>query len=468
MCDESSQERRRRLDREEQARRRARSTRIRSGGPDEAPAPLGSPHLVGQEHAADPLARLRMLDEHDLERGRVRELLVETTPLAAVLDHSSHWTPAAVRDAHAPRWLSLTGLVGERRLGDHGPRLRVAPGEHALDGWYDAVELLAVEHYDGHVARLVDDVVRAVRGDRPATLPGPITEQVLQCVAEELPSSAPAGEPKSEPESEPEPEANSSQSPVLGTTQDQGRPVQGTRALLAAAPDSAGDQRYRLVNWQEAFEGSTHQADWLCAPLLERGRAVALFSPAKTGKSLLVLEIAAALATGRPVLGNPARAAIRVLYVDLENTSADFVLRLTAMGYGAADLSNLYYLSFPKLPPLDTAQGGAELVGLALSLGADLVVLDTVSRVLQGDEESSTGIRAMYRHVVMPLKAAGVALLRLDHSGKDVARGQRGSSAKNDDVDAVWSLASGPQNTLTCSARTRGPTTARTSSPWRA
>ena len=31
-------------------------------------------------------------------------------------------------------------------------------------------------------------------------------------------------------------------------------------------------------------------------------------------------------------------------------------------------------------------------------------------------------------------------MIRLDHSGKDVLRGQRGGSAKSGDVDAVWRL----------------------------
>jgi hypothetical protein len=37
-------------------------------------------------------------------------------------------------------------------------------------------------------------------------------------------------------------------------------------------------------------------------------------------------------------------------------------------------------------------------------------------------------------------KLKGVTYLRTDHSGKDTSKGQRGSSAKNDDVDLVWRL----------------------------
>src|SRR5690606_15764854 len=39
-----------------------------------------------------------------------------------------------------------------------------------------------------------------------------------------------------------------------------------------------------------------------------------------------------------------------------------------------------------------------------------------------------------------PLKGMGISVIRLDHSGKDLEKGQRGSSAKNADVDAVWQV----------------------------
>jgi hypothetical protein len=36
------------------------------------------------------------------------------------------------------------------------------------------------------------------------------------------------------------------------------------------------------------------------------------------------------------------------------------------------------------------------------------------------------------------MKSLGVTWIRADHAGKDTAKGQRGTSAKNDDVDVVW------------------------------
>ncbi len=230
-----------------------------------------------------------------------------------------------------------------------------------------------------------------------------------------------------------------------------GRGVDDLEPVQSDAPKAAPEgiaERYRVLDWLELWDSARVGPDWLCEPLLEAGRVVALYSPAKTGKSLLSLEIAAALAAGRRVLGNAARPPLRVLYVDLENSRDDIRERLEHLGYGPRDLSELRYLSFPSLPALDSPQGGADLLAVAQHHAARLVVLDTVSRVIEGDEDASDTFRALYRHAVMPLKAAGVAVLRLDHSGKDVTRGQRGSSGKADDVDAVWLLTRRNDDTL--------------------
>jgi hypothetical protein len=40
----------------------------------------------------------------------------------------------------------------------------------------------------------------------------------------------------------------------------------------------------------------------------------------------------------------------------------------------------------------------------------------------------------------MNLKQEGRSLMRIDHAGKDLKKGARGTSAKNDDVDLVWQM----------------------------
>jgi Bifunctional DNA primase/polymerase, N-terminal/AAA domain len=207
-----------------------------------------------------------------------------------------------------------------------------------------------------------------------------------------------------------------------------------------SAEDDDGDSK--PINWHELWADESEE-EWFVEPLISARRMVALYSPPKAGKSLLMLEIAAALAAGRVVLGQPATQVRRrhVLYVDFENDpQGDIKPRLQDMGYGPDDLDYLHYLLFPTLEALDSPAGGKRLLRYAQRWKVELVVIDTVSRTVDGDENSNDTWTRFYRHSGLLLKKAGIACLRLDHTGKDESKGMRGGSAKYGDVDAVWRL----------------------------
>jgi hypothetical protein len=214
-------------------------------------------------------------------------------------------------------------------------------------------------------------------------------------------------------------------------------PDVGTPVVATSTDERLADRR---LAFDAAFWSGDHDTeDFLIAPLIAAGRGHSLYAPAKGGKSLFVLYAVACAATGRPVLDHPGGEPVRVVYVDMEMTATDVRERLCDMGFGPDDdLTGLVYYSLPSLPPLDTPLGGAELVELAQHHRADLVVIDTLSRVMAGAENENDTAQNFARFTGTPLKAAGIAALRIDHAGKDIDRGQRGGSAKNDDVDVVW------------------------------
>lgn len=196
-----------------------------------------------------------------------------------------------------------------------------------------------------------------------------------------------------------------------------------------------------LVDWGRFWDDDHADEEWLAHPLIPKGRAIALYAPAKAGKSTVVLAVAAAVATGRKILGKAHAEPVDVLYLDYEMTPADLQERLDELGYGPDDdLSRLHYALLPSLPALDTIEGANAIVDLVNATGAQLVVVDTFGRAVEGDEDSADTVRAFYRHTGLTLKSMGITYLRTDHSGKDTSKGQRGSSAKNDDVDLVWKL----------------------------
>lgn len=239
----------------------------------------------------------------------------------------------------------------------------------------------------------------------------------------------------------------------------------GWRAVLVEHSEGdappAGDQEAEWVrenlprlDWH-ALWADDNEEEWIVEPLLPARRLVALYSAPKVGKSLLMLELAVGVARGTSVLGTTPGEPRRVLYVDFENDpKGDIRERLTAMGCGPDDLENLFYLSFPRLAVLDSERGGRELLAAVQTYSCDLVVVDTVSRAVSGLENDNDTWLAFYRHTGKLLKAAGVALVRLDHTGKDETRGQRGGSAKSGDVDAVWRMSKMSETTfrLDCEA----------------
>ena len=198
-----------------------------------------------------------------------------------------------------------------------------------------------------------------------------------------------------------------------------------------------GPHWHRLI-WQEAYNRD-YSMDWLVDGLWPVGRHLHVFAAAKTGKSLLFLWIAANIAIGRDPFTNTKTVARIVAYVDREMTEQDVIERCQDMGFEWEDLENLCYYLFPDVEPLDTNEGGKQIVELVDECQAEVLMLDTLSRVVRGEENSNDTYRNFHLYTGSRLKARGISMARLDHEGK-VSGSSRGASAKVDDVDLVYQM----------------------------
>jgi len=190
--------------------------------------------------------------------------------------------------------------------------------------------------------------------------------------------------------------------------------------------------RSMVMPWDTFFSIDHNAASWLWEPIIAETRGTAIFAPGGVGKSLIMLRLSIDIAkSGR-----------RVLYLDYEMTSDDLADRLDDMGYDGPhpDLDTLFYAQLPDLSAFDTKAGAQEVVRMAELFDAELVVIDTFARAIEGDENEADTYRRFYNLTGQELKRREIGYARLDHAGKDVSKGQRGSSAKNDDVDVVWLL----------------------------
>lgn len=217
-------------------------------------------------------------------------------------------------------------------------------------------------------------------------------------------------------------------------------------ALPAAKYDAFLD-RFPRVSLAELLDPNQPPREYVVEPMILTGVSVAFVAPAGHRKSLIALGLAVAVAKGEPTFaGMPIPKARRVMYVDMENTPDDLRDRLLSFGLTPDDrLDQLVLLSLPALSPLDTEQGGSELLQLIDAYGmapGDLVVLDSYQRVTKGEEYGSDTTRSYYSETGIHLKRRGLTVIRTDNTGKDVSRGARGSSGKRDDVDVEYLMVS--------------------------
>jgi hypothetical protein len=213
---------------------------------------------------------------------------------------------------------------------------------------------------------------------------------------------------------------------------------QQAQAEVLAEERAEAEPGERFVSFDEAFWDQP-PATFIVPELLIAGQVGVVYAAGGVGKSLLSQDVVVGLSHRGRVFGEPVEV-VPTLYIDEEGSARGLAKRLTSMGLEGEKLENLHYSLLAGWTPLDTPEGGAELVAEVVRTGARLVVLDTVSKLIGGEENGNDTWSRIHRHAMIPLRRRGVSVIHIDHSGKDVRKGQRGGSAKQNNVDCVWLL----------------------------
>lgn len=158
----------------------------------------------------------------------------------------------------------------------------------------------------------------------------------------------------------------------------------------------------------EWFTAEPPPREWLVRELLPDGVVGILAAPGGTGKSLLLQQLAVAVAGGLPFLGCEIDRPGAVVYLSMEDDRDELRRRLHAIGQSAGGLP--FELVAGRLYMLDlvasgfklthSANGGRDITVNALLIarlrealrqidGLRLIVLDTYSRANGGDENSN-------------------------------------------------------------------------------
>lgn len=163
------------------------------------------------------------------------------------------------------------------------------------------------------------------------------------------------------------------------------------------------------------FNSPPPEPEWVVDGLLERGTITLLSGDSGAGKSLVIKSLTVAIIQGKPWLRRPTHGK-RVLVIDEENHHRVVHTRMHALGMTNTDADNLRYFSRRgvRLGAGDwLKRTQAELEEFA----PDLVVIDSVTRVLAVDVNDNSKVAELYADVLAPI-ASQSAILLIHHERK--------------------------------------------------
>jgi hypothetical protein len=178
---------------------------------------------------------------------------------------------------------------------------------------------------------------------------------------------------------------------------------------------------------------------WLVRGMLPLEGLAALFGPSGSGKSFLVLDVAAAVAGGEPEWFERRVTQCPVTYCALEGEAGmGKRVKAWAKHHGKPLPDGLRFMTAP-FDLLDGA-GVAELARSIESAGGagGMVVLDTLNRAAPGaDENSSVDMGQIIAAAKRLQDLLGGLVLLVHHTGKDATKGLRGHSSLHAALDCA-------------------------------
>jgi hypothetical protein len=198
----------------------------------------------------------------------------------------------------------------------------------------------------------------------------------------------------------------------------------------------------KTVNIEAWDDIQDEPVEWLIHGILPTKSFSALFGPPGSFKSFIALDMAEAIATGRPWMGNEVEKQGAVLYICGEGFG----------GFGARIKACQIHHSTPKGAPIYVIRHQLNLRSSAEDFNAlmmavvqlvettgiefQLLIIDTLARAFGGGNENDSDAMGSFITSMGKIQEfLACALMVLHHSGKDLAKGLRGHSSLLGAVD---------------------------------
>ena len=175
---------------------------------------------------------------------------------------------------------------------------------------------------------------------------------------------------------------------------------------------------------------SSPPAGWIEPGLLPAQGILFVGGEPKVGKSLLVANLALALAAGQDRAGFTIPAARRVLVCQFELPTAQFVSRLASMRrtVGSAADQHLFVDTRASGHLLSAPQGFSHFLHAARAAAAEVIVLDPLYSAHDQDENDTRSMAALCQSLLRLREASKAALIVVHHVRKSITRDEVGSA----------------------------------------
>lgn len=218
----------------------------------------------------------------------------------------------------------------------------------------------------------------------------------------------------------------------------------GARAALANLGTEDLTDALPTVSAPDFCREVPEEPDWVMQGYLARGAITELDAKIKTGKTHFTCDLIRAVLAGEEFLDRPTTATTVLYLTEERRTSFRAVLARVGLDEAAG-----LEIAFRHGAKAAWSEMGRTVVARAQSLGAGLVIVDTLSdwAGLEADKENDAGAALEAMRPLQEMTAAGLAVLVLRHerkSGGEVGDSARGSSAFGGAADILLSLQKDP------------------------
>jgi len=208
---------------------------------------------------------------------------------------------------------------------------------------------------------------------------------------------------------------------------------------------------FHSITLQDLLSSQIETPAWLVDQLIPGNGITCVAGRPKVGKSFIVLELAASIASGRPLFGQFEVDRKNVLIISKEDGQAQLKERIQKL---SIDRSLNIAISTDQGIFFDDDSMLPRILNLVHQCDAQVVIIDSFIRVNRGDENTSKGITLIHR-VFKQLNDEGVSIIFIHHHGKEDAQharnggdSLRGSSDIYAMIDTLLTLKKENETTL--------------------